>query len=231
MPRWSPQYCGDHRGVAPEVVVNRPGAVSGCSQGPATAALLTRAASNVGGMTGTIDDRRTAAGCVVAWLLLLGLAACGTGTTTAPLPAASPDVLVTPLPAGQDGTVDRVVDGDTLIVDGRRVRIIGVDTPETVKPNTPVQCYGPEASAATKALLPKGTAVRLVRGADPTDRYGRDLAYVYRSRDGLFLEGYLAQEGFARTLAIAPNTVHRQDLAALVAQARSTNRGLWAACH
>ena len=74
-------------------------------------------------------------------------------------------------------TVDRVVDGDTvvLMIDGKKekVRLIGVDTPETVKPNTPVQCYGLEASNALKSMLPKGTQVRVERDEEARDRYRR----------------------------------------------------------
>ena len=68
-------------------------------------------------------------------------------------------------------TVERVVDGDTVdlrFASGReRVRLLGIDTPETVKPNTPVQCFGPEASARAKALLPHGHG-----GAGRTRRRG-----------------------------------------------------------
>src|SRR5438105_5081660 len=103
-------------------------------------------------------------------------------------------------PAGS-ASVDRVVDGDTIIVrvSGRKetVRLIGIDTPESVKPNTPVQCFALEASARTKAILPPRTAVRLVRDTEARDRYGRLLAYVYRASAGLFVNLALAQEGFA----------------------------------
>ena len=68
-----------------------------------------------------------------------------------------------------------------------RVRLIGIDTPETVDPRKPVQCFGKEASDHTKALLPAGTAVRLERDAEARDRYDRLLAYVYRASDGLFV--------------------------------------------
>jgi micrococcal nuclease len=84
-----------------------------------------------------------------------------------------------------EGRVTRVVDGDTVKVEVRgvetTVRLVGIDTPETVRPGTPVECFGPAASARTKLLLRPGQAVRLL--TDPTqdvrDRYGRLLAYVY----------------------------------------------------
>src|SRR3954469_11456806 len=108
-------------------------------------------------------------------------------------------------PAGQDedGTVTRVVDGDTIHValGGRdeKVRYIGVDTPETHKPGTPVQCFGPAASAFNARLL-EGRSVRLRTDAESRDRYGRLLAYVYRRPDGLFVNAELVGRGFATVL-------------------------------
>jgi micrococcal nuclease len=131
--------------------------------------------------------------------------------------------------------VTHVVDGDTIDVSvaggaPERVRLLGIDTPETVKPNTPVQCFGPEASARTKALLPPGTAVVLQRDAEARDRYGRLLAYVWRRRDGLFVNRSLVTDGFARILSIEPNIAHRSDLGAARAEAATAGRGLWGTC-
>jgi micrococcal nuclease len=126
--------------------------------------------------------------------------------------------------------VRRVVDGDTiLLTSGERVRLIGVDTPESVKPGTPVQCYARRASAFTHRLL-DGAAVRLVSGAERRDRYGRLLAYVYRESDGLFINAALVRDGYARTLEIAPNTAHAGEFAALASAARRAGKGLWGAC-
>src|SRR4051812_28594636 len=84
-------------------------------------------------------------------------------------------------------TVVRVIDGDTIVVKvgdtEEHVRLIGIDTPETHKPGTPVECYGPEASAHLTELLPPGTTVRLERDRDTRDVYRRLLAYVYRASD------------------------------------------------
>ena len=146
---------------------------------------------------------------------------------------------LSPIPGGGgDGvraTVGHVVDGDTVDLDfggGRteRARLLGVDTPETVKPNTPVECFGPEASARTKQLLAPGTAVLVQRDAEARDRYGRLLVYVWRQSDGRFVNASLVVEGYARTLSITPNTAHRVDLSAAAAEARSAGSGLWAAC-
>src|SRR5262245_18454835 len=89
------------------------------------------------------------------------------------------------------GRVVRVVDGDTAIIavagSTGPVRLIGIDTPETVSPSRRVECYGSEASARLKHLLPPGTPVRLWRDVEPRDRYGCLLAYVQRAVDGLFV--------------------------------------------
>jgi len=129
--------------------------------------------------------------------------------------------------------VVRVVDGDTIRVrlDGHteRVRYIGVDTPESVKPGTPVQCYAKRAAAANAALV-AGRSVRLVGDVEQRDRYGRLLAYVYREPDGAFVNAQLVRDGYARTLTIAPNVAHARQFAQLAQAARRGGRGLWRAC-
>jgi len=129
--------------------------------------------------------------------------------------------------------VTRVVDGDTVHVrigDGdEAVRYIGVDTPETVKPHTPVQCFGKAASAYNHRLI-EGQAVRLRFDAERRDRYGRLLAYVYRARDGLFINAALVRGGYATTLTIPPNTAHAAQFATLERRARERRKGLWRAC-
>jgi micrococcal nuclease len=129
--------------------------------------------------------------------------------------------------------VVRVVDGDTVVVSsgGRteRVRYIGVDTPESVKPGTPVQCFAKAASSANRRLV-QGQAVRLVRDAEARDRYGRTLAYVYRARDGLFVNAALVRGGYARPLAIQPNVAHAAEFRRLAWTARRAGKGLWSRC-
>ena len=138
-------------------------------------------------------------------------------------------------PPAADGqaSVVRVVDGDTVAVrvGGREetVRLIGIDTPETVDPRSPVECFGREASDRTKALLPAGTEVRLVADAEPRDRYDRLLAYVYRD-DGTFVNLALVEDGYASVLTYPPNVAHVSDFTAAAARAREEGRGLWAAC-
>jgi micrococcal nuclease len=129
--------------------------------------------------------------------------------------------------------VVRVVDGDTVVVraGGReeRVRYIGVDTPESVKPGTRVQCFAKAAAAANRRLV-EGREVRLVHDAEARDRYGRTLAYVYRAGDGLFVNAELVRRGYAKPLAIRPNVAHRAELGGLAASARRAGLGLWSRC-
>ncbi len=165
-------------------------------------------------------------GCVVA------LTACGqSAPPTSAGPASSP---ASPGDPGGRATVVRVVDGDTLVVrlggGEERIRLIGIDTPESVKPNTPVQCFATEASARTKALLPIGTGVRLERDAELRDRYKRLLAYVYRQPDNLFVNLALAREGFALPYTFPPNVAHADDFVAAATEARQAVRGLWGRC-
>src|SRR3954447_11126882 len=136
--------------------------------------------------------------------------------------------------AAQQATVVRVVDGDTVVArlaDGRyeRVRYIGMDTPEDVKPGVAVQCYALKAAAYNRRLV-AGRRVRLVPGAESRDRYGRLLAYVYRRSDGLFVNEELVRRGYARPLTIPPNDRYAGPIAALASTARRAQRGLWGAC-
>jgi micrococcal nuclease len=135
---------------------------------------------------------------------------------------------------GSSGLVVDVVDGDTVKVRNgdltRTVRYIGVDTPETVKPDAPIQCFGKQASAYNKRLV-SGKRVRLVYGPDHFDRYGRVLAYVYAAGSRRSVNAQLVATGFARVLAIAPNTAHLRPYLQLERQARERQLGLWGSCH
>jgi len=138
------------------------------------------------------------------------------------------------MPAGPlVGRVMRVVDGDTIKVrlGGRveRVRYIGMDTPESVKPGTPVQCFAKKASAENERLV-AGREVRLVPDVEQRDRYGRLLAYVYPASGGPMVNEVLVRRGYARPLTIPPNVRHAEQFVALAGQAREAGRGLWSAC-
>lgn len=128
--------------------------------------------------------------------------------------------------------VERVVDGDTIVVrtaNGTdRVRYIGVDTPESVKPDTPVQCWGKKASALNRSMV-EGRRVKLRYDRERRDRYGRLLAYVSRE-DGLDVNAALISAGAARTLEISPNTSRAGRFRALERKARSERRGMWGEC-
>jgi micrococcal nuclease len=138
------------------------------------------------------------------------------------------------LPGGGEtrrGRVVRVVDGDTIAVrvQGRSetVRYIGVDTPETVAPDRPVECFGPQAKAFNERLV-AGRRVRLTEGREARDRYGRLLAYVHA--DGRLVNRALVAGGYATTLEIEPNTERAGELAAAQRRARAARRGLWDRC-
>jgi micrococcal nuclease len=134
-------------------------------------------------------------------------------------------------PAAAPAFVVRVVDGDTIEAQiGDRVedvRYIGVDTPETVKPDTPVQCYGPQASAFNHRLVEK-RQVRLVFGVERHDVYGRLLAYVYLH--DRFVNASLVRRGLARSLTIPPNDRFAPLFRRLELRAARAGRGLWGAC-
>jgi micrococcal nuclease len=128
-------------------------------------------------------------------------------------------------------TLARVVDGDTLqLRDGTRVRLIGIDTPETVHPDFGDECYGPEASRYTEHLLHPGDGLRLVFDVDRYDRYGRLLAYVYRAADDLFVNARIVGQGYAYVETVPPNVAHAEQFVRLARVARADGRGLWSRC-
>jgi micrococcal nuclease len=163
------------------------------------------------------------AAALIAW--------CLTACASTPSTGSTGGVVASELPRGDQARVERVVDGDTLLMaDRSRIRLIGIDTPETVAPGRPVECFGPEAAATTRRLLPPGTLVRLVDDRERFDRFDRRLAYVYRVEDGLFVNATLVAEGAARARFVPPNERERRTLTTLEDQARADRRGLWGAC-
>jgi len=161
-------------------------------------------------------------------LVAIALSRCGTGGGDSAEPSGPVSVKVT-----------HVVDGDTIDVempDGTEeaVRYIGIDTPETVKPDTPVQCGGPRAHAVNERLV-GGRTVTLRFDAERRDVYGRLLAYVYLPRAGragppLFVNAELVRRGLARTLTIPPNDSFAALFARLAARGRRAGPGLWGHC-
>lgn len=163
---------------------------------------------------------------------------------------AQPDVhlnVPAPATAGEEpegferAQVTRVVDGDTIRVDilettpgpgagetevgaNYSVRLIGIDTPESVKPGTAVECFGREAAAALKALL-DGTEVRLVKDVENTDRYDRLLRYVYFGEE--MANARMVANGYAHAYTHPPNVRHADLFVQLEREARENGRGLW----
>jgi micrococcal nuclease len=175
-------------------------------------------------------------------LLLVLLAGCegdvavgggeGSGRTPAGLATSKAQRATWPDPpkGAVPAEVQRVTDGDTFVatVKGRRerIRVIGVDTPESVAPNRPDEPFGEEASDFAKRYL-DGETVRLAGDAEPRDRYGRMLAYVWLA-DGTFWNALLVAEGYAQQLTIPPNVTYATLFRRLVGEARREDRGLWA---
>jgi micrococcal nuclease len=124
--------------------------------------------------------------------------------------------------------VTRVVDGDTIIVDGdKRVRLIGINTPESVHPDKAKNTeFGKMASAYTKSKL-EGKMVRLEKDVSETDRYGRLLRYVYLP-DGTFFNELLVKEGYAKLSTYPPDVKFTDIFVAAERYARENNKGLWA---
>jgi micrococcal nuclease len=135
----------------------------------------------------------------------------------------------------QRSKVLRVVDGDTLeLEDGTKVRFLNVDTPETVKKNTAVMCYGKEASNYTKARLTDKT-IQLTTDKSPRDQYGRELRFVFldgvdTSKVENSFNAEMIKKGFARARFYSPNTTYKKNFEAIQKEAQDTKAGIWSAC-
>ena len=167
---------------------------------------------------------------LVLALALTALGCVGTPPSTGVPPTAPPTLApLTVTPSGTPARVVYVVDGDTIHVeiDGQeyKVRYIGIDAPETVKADTPVEWMGPEASAANKALV-AGKMVYLEKDVSNVDKYGRLLRYVYLA-DGTFVNGELVRQGYAQAITYPPDVKYQGRLRTLERQAREASLGLW----
>lgn len=121
--------------------------------------------------------------------------------------------------------VTKVIDGDTFeIEDGRKVRMIGIDTPETVDPRRVDGCFGKQASEHTKELL-EGKRVKLLRDVSNTDHFGRLLRYVYV--EDQFINKLLVWDGYAVARSYPPDIRQQTELREAERQARFDKKGLW----
>lgn len=145
------------------------------------------------------------------------------------------------LPAdAEQMVVHKVVDGDTLQLtypddDWYYVtRIIGINAPESVKPNSPVECYGPEASTRLKQLLPVGSTVWVSRDVSDEDQYGRRLRHVW-ILDGDTQEAFLVSEimvrgGYVDAREYRPDDSFDHELADAEHVAQDDHLGMWGSC-
>jgi len=125
-------------------------------------------------------------------------------------------------------SVTRVIDGDTIEIEGGyKVRYIGIDTPETVHPSKPVECFGIEASNKNKELV-EGKRVRLEKDVSETDKYGRLLRYIWVG--DVFVNDYLVRQGYAYASTYPPDVKYSEQFVRAQREARENNRGLWASC-
>jgi len=134
-------------------------------------------------------------------------------------------------PVRVEARVTRVIDGDTIEVNlagiTYKVRYIGIDTPETVHPSEPVECFGKEASDKNAELV-EGKIVRLEKDVSETDKYGRLLRYVWVG--DIFVNDYLVRQGYAYASTYPPDVKYVGQFAEAQREAEENNRGLWAIC-
>jgi micrococcal nuclease len=166
---------------------------------------------------------------VVFVLSKLGGAGIGTASVPATGTQRTDPPPATPVPTAS-GVVTHVVDGDTLDVTLKgirtRIRLLNVDTPETVKDNTPVQCMGPEASARLKQLAIVGSTVGLAFDVDRRDRYGRTLATVITA-SGENASEALAREGLGRAVRYGDNVAGYATVLDAEKRAKAARLGMW----
>lgn len=186
---------------------------------------------------------------IVAGLLLVGCAGAtpttdGAGPTATGSASTAADTRLAPAPTAGTwtGTVDHVSDGDTLWLvvvdpgptthpagDEVTVRLLRIDTPELGRDGQAAECLAEAARDHLRTLLPEGTPVTAAHDTEERDRYGRDLAHLWRD-DGLWVNGSMLRDGFATVVTFPPNVAHDDAVHRLEAAARADGAGLWSAC-
>ena len=147
-----------------------------------------------------------------------------------PTPSAGPTIAAIS-PTGIQGSeyakVVSVVDGDTIKIEGGEVvRYIGINTPETVAPNRPIECFGKESSAKNKELV-LGKTVRLEKDISNRDKYGRLLRYIWIGET--MINEQLVQEGYAQVSTYPPDVMYEGRFLSAERNARNGRAGLWGA--
>lgn len=134
---------------------------------------------------------------------------------------------------GERVFVTKVIDGDTIEIEGgQSVRLVGIDTPETVDPRRPVGCFGKEASNEAKSLL-TGREIIMQKDITDTDKYNRLLRYIYLPLENgqiLFVNDYLVREGYAKVYTYPPDVKFNEQFLQAERQARENLKGLWKKC-
>jgi len=121
--------------------------------------------------------------------------------------------------------VVKVIDGDTIkLENGQIVRYIGIDAPETVHPDKPIQCYGKEAFSKNKELV-EGKEIEMEKGVPETDEYARLLRYIWV--EDIFVNEYLIREGFARSSTYLSGVEYQDRFEEAESKAREEGIGLW----
>ncbi|MBI2616597.1 thermonuclease family protein [Candidatus Gottesmanbacteria bacterium] len=178
---------------------------------------------------------------LISFLISLGLFLLYSSISTSPSPTIPlpsptlspplsqfPSLSPTPHDTLETATVGRIVDGDTIeLTDGRKVRYIGIDTPESKDPRSPVECFGQKASEKNAELV-LDKEITMEKDISDKDSFGRLLRYVFVG--DVFINDYLVRQGYAQISIYPPDVKYQDEFLASQQEARENNRGLWKEC-